>query len=219
MCIRSYLNDIGESHRNIAFIPTSAHGTNPASASLCGLKIVQIKCKDNGEICTDDLETKSKEYGDNLAVIMITYPSTFGVFDDNITEVCNHIHDCGAQVYMDGANMNAQVGLTSPHTIGADVCHLNLHKTFCIPHGGGGPGVGPICVAEHLTPYLPKEQTNKIKFDTNDYIISSAPYGSASILLISYAYIQMMGSKKLKKSISNCNFKCQLHRTQTNPPL
>ena len=183
MCIRSYFDSINQSHRNIALIPTSAHGTNPASASLCGLTIVPVKCSDKGDICMNDLNEKCIKHSDNLAVIMITYPSTFGVFDSNITDVCNLIHEHGGQVYMDGANMNAQVGLTSPKTIGADVCHLNLHKTFCIPHGGGGPGVGPICVAKHLALFLPNLQTNQAALLNHDYIISTSPYGSASIYL------------------------------------
>ena len=159
MCIRSYFDSIGEKNRDIAFIPTSAHGTNPASASLCGLKIIPIKCTESGEICQNDLSEKLSKYGKNLAVLMITYPSTFGVFDRDVNEICKKIHNVGAQVYMDGANMNAQVGLTSPFTIGADVCHLNLHKTFCIPHGGGGPGVGPICVSKHLAEFLPTHRS------------------------------------------------------------
>ncbi|MEK9727379.1 MAG: aminomethyl-transferring glycine dehydrogenase [Candidatus Margulisiibacteriota bacterium] len=200
MCIRDYFESKGESNRNVAFIPTSAHGTNPASASLCGLKIIPIKCLNTGEICMNDLNEKITKHKDNLAVFMITYPSTFGVFDEDIKSICEKIHLAGGQVYMDGANMNAQVGLTSPATIGADVCHLNLHKTFCIPHGGGGPGVGPICVKEHLKPFLPNT-TNAI---------SNTLYGSASICLISYAYIKLMGSNALKKAtqiaILNANY-------------
>ena len=189
MCIRDYFESINESHRDVALIPTSAHGTNPASASLCGLKIVQVKCLESGEICINDLDTKIEKHNKNIAAIMITYPSTFGVFDENIKTICKKIHDVGGQVYMDGANMNAQVGLTSPATIGADVCHLNLHKTFCIPHGGGGPGVGPICVKSHLVPFLP----------SIDNAVSNTNYGSASICIISYAYIKLMGTKNLKK--------------------
>ncbi len=204
LCIRDYFEHIGEGHRNIAFIPTSAHGTNPASASLCGLKIVSIKTNESGEICLTDLTEKCDRYKNELAVLMITYPSTFGVFDETIKEICNLIHMNGGQVYMDGANMNAQVGLTSPASIGADVCHLNLHKTFCIPHGGGGPGVGPICVKEHLAPFLPQSTIG------GKNAISNAPYGSASICLISYAYIKMMGSNGLKKAtqiaILNANY-------------
>ena len=204
LCIRDYLISIGETKRDIAFIPTSAHGTNPASASLCGFKIVPIKTITTGEICLIDLKEKTEKYKENLATLMITYPSTFGVFDETIKEICDLIHTAGGQIYMDGANMNAQVGLTSPATIGADVCHLNLHKTFCIPHGGGGPGVGPICVKEHLAPFLPSTQAN------GKNAIANAPYGSASICLISYAYIKMMGSKSLKEAtqaaILNANY-------------
>jgi glycine dehydrogenase len=203
MCIRDYFEAIGEPHRNIAFIPTSAHGTNPASASLCGLTIVPIKCLDNGAICLDDLHKKIDQHQRHLAVLMITYPSTFGVFDDDMKAICEKIHTAGGQVYMDGANMNAQVGLTSPATIGADVCHLNLHKTFCIPHGGGGPGVGPICVKSHLVPFLPTTKSN-------GPTIANAPYGSASICLISYAYIRLMGNHALKEAsqtaILNANY-------------
>ncbi len=204
LCIRDYFKHIGQEKRDIAFIPSSAHGTNPASASLCGLKIVSIKTTQNGEICLDDLNEKCRNYADRLAVLMITYPSTFGVFDETIKEICKLIHAVGGQVYMDGANMNAQVGLTSPATIGADVCHLNLHKTFCIPHGGGGPGVGPICVKEHLSDFLPESINN------GKNAIANAPYGSASICIISYAYIKLMGSSGLKKAtqiaILNANY-------------
>ena len=204
LCIRDYLISIGETQRDIAFIPTSAHGTNPASASLCGFKIVPIKTEPSGEICLIDLKEKTEKFKNNLAALMITYPSTFGVFDETVKEICELIHSAGGQIYMDGANMNAQVGLTSPATIGADVCHLNLHKTFCIPHGGGGPGVGPICVKEHLAPFLPASDTS------GRNAIANAPYGSASICLISYAYIKMMGTESLKEAtqiaILNANY-------------
>lgn len=204
LCIRDYLMSIGETNRNIAFIPTSAHGTNPASASLCGFKIVPIKTNNSGEICLIDLKEKTEIHKEKLATLMITYPSTFGVFDETIKEICNIIHTAGGQIYMDGANMNAQVGLTSPATIGADVCHLNLHKTFCIPHGGGGPGVGPICVKRHLSPFLPDTKPS------GKNAIANAPYGSASICLISYGYIRMMGSQSLKEAtqiaILNANY-------------
>jgi glycine dehydrogenase len=202
LCIRDYLKSIGEGHRDIALIPTSAHGTNPASAKLCGLKIIPVNTSDNGEICYSDLQKKIDLYKNKIAVLMITTPSTYGIFDSNIQIICDEIHKIGGQVYMDGANMNAQVGLTSPSAIGADVCHLNLHKTFCIPHGGGGPGVGPICVKKHLTPFMPSK-TNRVR-------IANALYGSASICLISYAYIRMMGSTYLKKAtqiaILNANY-------------
>ncbi|MDP1994757.1 MAG: aminotransferase class V-fold PLP-dependent enzyme, partial [Ignavibacteria bacterium] len=156
MVIRQYFIDKNESHRNIALIPSSAHGTNPASAVMAGMKVVVVACDEKGNVDVDDLKKKAEEHKNNLAALMITYPSTHGVFEVRIKEICEIIHANGGQVYMDGANMNAQVGLTSPKSIGADVCHLNLHKTFAIPHGGGGPGVGPICVAEHLVPFLPK---------------------------------------------------------------
>lgn len=193
MCIRDYLASIGESHRDIAIIPTSAHGTNPASAALCGLRIIPVACTDTGDISRSDLQSILDTYGDRIAVLMVTYPSTFGVFDDTIREVCEWIHAVGGQVYMDGANMNAQVGLTAPGVLGADVCHLNLHKTFCIPHGGGGPGVGPICVRRHLQPFLPGKAAGAS-------VIANTRYGSASICLISYAYIRLMGSASLRRA-------------------
>lgn len=205
MVIREYFKAKGENHRNIALIPQSAHGTNPASAVLAGMKVVVVKNLENGHFDFDDLKAKAEEHKDNLAALMITYPSTYGFFDDNVKEITKLIHDCGGQVYMDGANMNAQVGLTNPAIIGADVCHLNLHKTFAIPHGGGGPGVGPICVAEHLAKHLPKKS-----IDENGLRISAANFGSALILNISYSYIRMLGFEGLKKStemaILNANY-------------
>ncbi len=205
MVIREYLKAKGEGHRNIALIPQSAHGTNPASAVLAGMKVVVVKNLENGHFDFDDLKAKAEEHKDNLAALMITYPSTYGFFDDNVKQITKLIHDCGGQVYMDGANMNAQVGLTNPAIIGADVCHLNLHKTFAIPHGGGGPGVGPICVAEHLAKHLPKKSINE-----NGLRISAANFGSALILNISYSYIRMLGFEGLKKStemaILNANY-------------
>ena len=206
LVIKSYLQGKGESQRNVALIPSSAHGTNPASAIMAGMKVVIVQCDKAGNIDLEDLKAKVAEYHENLAVLMITYPSTHGVFEEAIMEICQIIHDCGGQVYMDGANMNAQVGLTSPKIIGADVCHLNLHKTFCIPHGGGGPGMGPIGVAEHLTPYLPSHFTQA----SGTFSISAAPYSSASILPISHAYIAMMGSDGLieatRMAILNANY-------------
>lgn len=206
MTIKSYLEGKGEHHRNIALIPTSAHGTNPASAVMAGMKVVLVACDDNGNIDLEDLRSKAEAHSSNLAALMVTYPSTHGVFEDAIMEICETIHQHGGQVYMDGANMNAQVGLTSPAIIGADVCHLNLHKTFCIPHGGGGPGMGPIGVAKHLSPYLPGHNTQERK----EKAISAAPYGSASILPISHAYIAMMGGEGLtnatKIAILNANY-------------
>jgi glycine dehydrogenase len=196
MCIRDYFKSIGEPERTIALIPTSAHGTNPASASLCGLTIIPIPCTDTGEISISALQEALSNNAKTVAVCMITYPSTFGTFDKNIKAVTALVHKFGAQVYMDGANMNAQIGVTSPKAIDADVCHINLHKTFAIPHGGGGPGVGPICVAEHLVPFLPKSDTKT----TASNQFSSSHYGSASICLISYGYIRLMGSDGLKKA-------------------
>ena len=209
LTIRAYHASRGESHRNVVLIPISAHGTNPASAVMAGMKVVVTKCDEAGDIDMDDLKEKAAEHKDDLAALMITYPSTHGVFEESIKEICATIHEYGGQVYMDGANMNAQVGLTSPGMIGADVCHLNLHKTFAIPHGGGGPGVGPICVAKQLVPFLP----GHIKLNneaTNSHAVSAAPYGSASILLISYAYIKMLGAKGLRNAteyaILNANY-------------
>ncbi|MES2780361.1 MAG: aminomethyl-transferring glycine dehydrogenase [Bacteroidota bacterium] len=211
MVIREYLKSIGQGHRNIALIPSSAHGTNPASAAMAGMKVVVTKTLENGYVDIDDLRAKAEEHKDNLACLMITYPSTYGIFEERIIEVCDLIHLNGGQVYMDGANMNAQVGLTSPANIGADVCHLNLHKTFCIPHGGGGPGMGPIGVAKHLVPFLPGHAVVDMQGgDKAMHAVSAAPWGSASILLISYAYIRMMGTEGLenatKYAILNANY-------------
>ncbi|MDA0686040.1 MAG: aminomethyl-transferring glycine dehydrogenase [Bacteroidetes bacterium] len=210
MVIREYFKDRGEAHRNIALIPSSAHGTNPASAVMAGMKVVVTACDELGNIDIADLRAKAEEHKDNLACLMVTYPSTHGVYEAGIREITQIIHDNGGQVYMDGANMNAQVGLTSPGMIGADVCHLNLHKTFCIPHGGGGPGMGPIGVAKHLTPYLPSHAVIPTGGDKAMHAVSAAPYGSASILLISYAYIKMMGGDGLKAAteiaILNANY-------------
>lgn len=197
MVIRAYHQSRGDHHRNVALIPSSAHGTNPASAVMAGMKVIITKCDEKGNIDLDDLKAKAEEHSNELAALMVTYPSTHGVFEEAIQDICQTIHDHGGQVYMDGANMNAQVGLTSPGLIGADVCHLNLHKTFCIPHGGGGPGMGPIGVAAHLAPFLPGNEVIKTGGDEAISAISSAPWGSASILTISYAYIAMMGSEGL----------------------
>ena len=210
MVIRAYHQDRGEGNRNVALIPSSAHGTNPASAAMAGMKIVVVKCDESGNVDVADLRAKAEEHKDNLSCLMITYPSTHGVFEESIIEICQIIHENGGQVYMDGANMNAQVGLTSPATIGADVCHLNLHKTFCIPHGGGGPGMGPIGVAKHLVPFLPGHPIVDINTDKSIPAVSAAPWGSASILLISHAYIAMMGGEGLtnatKYAILNANY-------------
>jgi glycine dehydrogenase len=210
MVIREYLKSTGQSHRNIALIPSSAHGTNPASAVMAGMQVVVTKTLENGNIDIEDLKAKAEQYKDNLACLMVTYPSTYGIFEESITDICAIIHQNGGQVYMDGANMNAQVGLTSPANIGADVCHLNLHKTFCIPHGGGGPGMGPIGVAKHLAPFLPGHAVVKTGGEKAIPAVSAAPWGSASILLISYAYIRMMGAEGLelatKYAIFNANY-------------
>ena len=210
MVIKSYLDKKGDSHRNICLIPSSAHGTNPASAIMAGLKVVVINTDERGNIDFEDLKSKVKEHKDNLAALMITYPSTHGVFESEIQSINDLIHQNGGQVYMDGANMNAQVGLTSPKIIGADVCHLNLHKTFSIPHGGGGPGVGPICVAEHLKEFLPSNPLIKTGGDDSLEAISSAPWGSALVCLISYGYIRMLGRDGIRKSteiaIVNANY-------------
>ncbi|MCE7994177.1 MAG: aminomethyl-transferring glycine dehydrogenase [Roseivirga sp.] len=210
MVIRAYHESRGDHHRNVALIPSSAHGTNPASAVMAGMKVVITKCDEKGNIDLDDLRAKAEEHSANLASLLVTYPSTHGVFEESIREICQIIHDNGGQVYMDGANMNAQVGLTSPGLIGADVCHLNLHKTFCIPHGGGGPGMGPIGVAEHLAPFLPGNPVVEAGGDQAITAISSAPWGSASILTISYAYIAMMGGSGLtnatKMAILKANY-------------
>lgn len=210
MVIREYHKSRGDKHRNIALIPQSAHGTNPASAVLAGMKVVVVKNLENGEIDLEDFKAKAEEHKENLSAAMITYPSTYGFFDANIKEITKIVHDNGGQVYMDGANMNAQVGFTSPGNIGADVCHLNLHKTFAIPHGGGGPGVGPICVAKHLVPFLPSNPNIKIGGKESIEAISAAPFGSSLVLNISYAYIKMLGKEGLMKStehaILNANY-------------
>src|SRR6056300_1160549 len=210
MVIRAYHESRNDSHRNICLIPASAHGTNPASAVMAGMKVVVTGTDDRGNIDWNDLHQKAIEHKDNLAGLMITYPSTHGVFEAKIKDITKLIHDCGGQVYMDGANMNAQVGLTSPAEIGADVCHLNLHKTFAIPHGGGGPGVGPICVAKHLADFLPQHPLVKTGGNASNDTISAAPWGSALACLISYGYIKMLGAKGLTEStkiaILNANY-------------
>ena len=210
MIIRQYHLDRQDLLRKIVLIPASAHGTNPASAVMCGMEVVIVQCKANGNIDPNDLKEKAEKYQDQLAALMITYPSTHGVFEEEICQICDLIHQNGGLVYMDGANMNAQIGKTNPQKIGADVCHLNLHKTFAIPHGGGGPGMGPICVAKHLAPYLPNHPFAKTGGENGIQALSSAPWGSASILLISYAYIKMLGKEGLKKvtemAILNANY-------------
>ena len=210
MVIRQYHISNGEGHRNICLIPSSAHGTNPASAVMAGMQVVVTKTDGHGNIDVADLKEKAEKHKENLAAVMITYPSTHGVFESSIKEIINIVHQNGGQVYMDGANMNAQVGLTNPGTIGADVCHLNLHKTFAIPHGGGGPGVGPICVAKHLAAFLPTNPIVSTGGSEAITAVSSAPYGSAYVCLISYAYIKMLGGKGLtnatKFAILNANY-------------
>lgn len=210
MVIRAFHHARGDFHRNIALIPASAHGTNPASAVMAGMQVVVIKTDDMGNINMEDLREKAEAHKDNLACLMVTYPSTFGVFEEGVVEMCKLIHSFGGQVYMDGANMNAQVGLTSPGFIGADVCHLNLHKTFAIPHGGGGPGMGPICVAAHLVPFLPEHPLTHSGNAQAVTAVSGTPFGSPSILLISYGYIKMLGSEGLRRAtevaILNANY-------------
>jgi glycine dehydrogenase len=210
MVIMAYHQDNGNTNRNVVLIPTSAHGTNPASAAMAGMKIVLVKCDEKGNIDVADLKDKANANKENLAGLMVTYPSTHGVFEETIIEICDTIHQNGGLVYMDGANMNAQVGLTSPANIGADVCHLNLHKTFCIPHGGGGPGMGPIGVVAKLAPYLPGHSVVKMGREKSIHAVSAAPWGSASILPISYAYIAMMGGEGLTEAtriaILNANY-------------
>jgi glycine dehydrogenase len=206
LAIYHYHRSRGDAHRNICLIPVSAHGTNPASAVMAGMKVIGVKCDDKGNIDFADLIARTEEHRDNLAALMVTYPSTHGVFEETIRSICEIIHEAGGQVYMDGANMNAQVGLTSPGLIGADVCHLNLHKTFCIPHGGGGPGVGPIGVAAQLVPFLPGHS----ELANVSGAVCSAPWGSASINTISWMYIAMMGPAGLTEAtevaILNANY-------------
>ncbi len=210
MVIRAYHNSRGDEHRNICLIPSSAHGTNPASAVMAGMKIVVVKCDEQGNIDIADLKEKAEQHKENLSCLMVTYPSTHGVYEEGIIEITSIVHDNGGQVYMDGANMNAQVGLTNPGNIGADVCHLNLHKTFAIPHGGGGPGVGPIGVAAHLAPFLPGSPVIDMAGDQAIKAVSAAPWGSGLIYLISYGYIKMLGRDGLKAStelaILNANY-------------
>lgn len=206
MVIRAYHHSRGDVQRNVALIPSSAHGTNPASAAMAGMHIVVVNCDEKGNIDLQDLKAKAELHKQNLSCLMITYPSTHGVYEESVIEITQCIHACGGMVYMDGANMNAQVGLTSPGSIGADVCHLNLHKTFAIPHGGGGPGMGPIGVAAHLVPFLPGHYTQ----NQTENAVSAAPFGSALILLISYAYIKMLGPEGLTQAtalaILNANY-------------
>ncbi|MFN9800387.1 MAG: aminotransferase class V-fold PLP-dependent enzyme, partial [Bacteroidota bacterium] len=210
LVIMAYHASRGDLHRNICLIPSSAHGTNPASAVMAGLQVVVVKCDENGNVDVADLRAKAEQNKDNLAALMVTYPSTHGVFEEAIRDITKIVHDNGGQVYMDGANMNAQVGLTNPGNIGADVCHLNLHKTFASPHGGGGPGMGPIGVAAHLVPFLPGNPVIKTGGNQAIPAVSSAPWGSALILLISYGYIKMLGGEGVtdatRYAILNANY-------------
>ena len=221
LVIRQYHEMRGESHRNICLIPESAHGTNPASAVMCGMKVVPISCNERGDIDLDELRAKAEKYSENLAALMVTYPSTHGVFETEIQTICETIHAHGGQVYLDGANMNAQVGLCRPGDYGADVCHLNLHKTFCIPHGGGGPGMGPIGVASHLVPFLPRHPVIETGSEQGIGAVSAAPWGSPSILPISWMFIAMMGGKGLthasKVAILNANYIA--HRLDDSYPV
>ena len=218
LAIKNYHEANADLDRNICLIPSSAHGTNPASAQMANMKVVVVKCDERGNIDIDDLEVKITANPDKIAAIMITYPSTHGVFEEHVTEVCNKVHNAGGQVYIDGANLNALVGVAKPGNFGGDVSHLNLHKTFCIPHGGGGPGVGPIGVSKHLAPYLPKDGYDK---DRIGALISAAPFGSASILPITWMYIRMMGSDGLRKAtqtaILSANYVA--HRLKNNYPI
>ena len=210
MVIRAYHQSRNQGYRNIVLIPASAHGTNPASAAMAGMKIVTVACDAHGNIDVEDLKAKAEQYSSELCALMVTYPSTHGVFESRIREIVDTIHDAGGEVYMDGANMNAQVGLTNPGFIGADVCHLNLHKTFAMPHGGGGPGVGPICVASHLAPFLPSHSVVPTGGDEGITAVSSSPWGSALLLPITYGYIKMLGEEGLRKAtemaIVNANY-------------
>jgi glycine dehydrogenase len=210
MVIRQYHISRGEGHRNVALIPSSAHGTNPASAVMAGMEVIVVECDDRGNINVGDLRAKAEENRERLSAFMITYPSTHGVFEEAVMEMIRIVHENGGQVYMDGANMNAQVGLTSPGRIGADVCHLNLHKTFAIPHGGGGPGMGPILVAGHLAEFLPSHPVVKTGGSHGTTAVAGAPFGSSHVLSISHAYIMMLGAEGLRKStevaILNANY-------------
>ena len=199
LAIRRYHGSRGEAGRNVCLIPASAHGTNAASAAMAGMRVVVVACDDNGNVDVDDLDAKIAQHAEQLAALMVTYPSTHGVFEERIGEICARIHDHGGQVYLDGANLNALVGVARPGRFGADVSHINLHKTFCIPHGGGGPGIGPIGVRAHLAPFLPNHPLRPDAGPEGGVTISAAPWGSAGILPISWAYIAMMGSEGLRR--------------------
>ena len=215
MVIRAFHMSKGNTERTVCLIPESAHGTNPASAIMCGMKVVVVKCDNNGNIDFNDLNTKAECHQKELAALMITYPSTHGVFEKSVQDICNIVHGYGGQVYLDGANLNAMVGISRAADIGVDVCHINLHKTFAIPHGGGGPGMGPICTAPHLTPFLPSHPViNNNETDQSISAVSAAPWGSAGVLPISWSYMALLGSKGMKTStavaILNANYMAKL---------
>jgi len=217
MVIRAYQRDRDEHHRDVVLIPASAHGTNPASAVSAGLRVVVVASTPSGDVDLDDLKARAREHQDRLAALMITYPSTHGVFEDRILDICRVVHEHGGQVYLDGANMNAQVGLTNPAAVGADVCHLNLHKTFAIPHGGGGPGMGPIAVAAHLAPYLPGHPAVRADGEKAIPAVSAAPWGSASILLVSYGYIRMLGAAGLRAATEHAILSANYLKARLQP--
>src|SRR5690606_24818655 len=221
LVIRAYHESRGEGHRDVCLIPQSAHGTNPASAAMAGLRVVVVKSDENGNVDVDDLRAKAAEHRDRLAALMITYPSTHGIFEEPIREICEIVHEHGGQVYLDGANMNAMVGLSRPGDFGADVCHLNLHKTFTIPHGGGGPGMGPIGVAKHLSPFLPGHPVVEAGGEQAIGAVSAAPWGSPGILPIPWMYIRMMGPDGLRRAseiaILNANYIA--HRLEGHYPV
>jgi len=217
LAIRRYHESRHQGHRHICLIPASAHGTNPASAQMAGMEVVVVACDEQGNIDIEDLRSKAAEMADNLSCIMVTYPSTHGVYEERIREVCEIVHHHGGQVYLDGANMNAQVGITTPGYIGADVSHLNLHKTFCIPHGGGGPGMGPIGVKSHLAPFIPGHSVIRSPLLTEQGAVTAAPFGSASILPISWMYIRMMGGEGLKQASSVAILNANYIATRLSP--
>ncbi len=217
LVIRAYHESRNEAHRNVCLIPTSAHGTNPASAVLAGMQVVSGKCSEEGDIDLEDLRSKADEHANELAAMMITYPSTHGVFEEAIREICELVHSAGGQVYLDGANLNAMIGIAQPGELGADVCHINLHKTFCIPHGGGGPGMGPIGVAEHLVDFLPSHPVVNLGGENSVGAVSGAPWGSASILPISWMYIAMMGTTGLKAATEHAILNANYIATRLEP--
>jgi glycine dehydrogenase len=217
LVIRAYHESRNEAHRNVCLIPTSAHGTNPASAVLAGMQVVSVKCSEEGDIDLEDLRSKADEHANELAAMMITYPSTHGVFEEAIREICELVHSAGGQVYLDGANLNAMIGIAQPGELGADVCHINLHKTFCIPHGGGGPGMGPIGVAEHLVNFLPSHPVVNLGGENSVGAVSGAPWGSASILPISWMYIAMMGTTGLKAATEHAILNANYIATRLEP--